>query len=156
MERQWCLYVRQKIRDAKRYLKTDYRSSTRWLHLCWPQLKVCAKWSRRARLSTTVFALDMRRARNPDSSRMFERKDWLTTTKVQWCFFETSGRKKTGKPGSWEGGSLRRRREAGKTWNVGNVAGQLSLKQPICYVLYCLFDLSRDKKLPWNFQRSLA
>ena len=38
----------------------------------------------------------MRMIRNPDSSRMFERKDWLTSLKIGGC------KKETGKPRSWD------------------------------------------------------
>ncbi|PFX27376.1 hypothetical protein AWC38_SpisGene7926 [Stylophora pistillata] len=48
MEMQWYLYVRPKLRDAKRYLKTDYR-----LH-CQPDDSTCADHSRRFALSDPV------------------------------------------------------------------------------------------------------
>ncbi|PFX14753.1 hypothetical protein AWC38_SpisGene21066 [Stylophora pistillata] len=48
MEMQWCLYVRHKLQDAKRYLKTDCR-----LH-CQPDDSTCAAHCRRFALSDPV------------------------------------------------------------------------------------------------------
>ena len=50
MEKQWCLDVRRKLRDAKRYLKTDFR-----VH-CQPRDSTCADHCRHFALSDPVEA----------------------------------------------------------------------------------------------------
>ena len=50
MEKQWCLDVRRKLRDAKRYLKTDFR-----VH-CQPRDSTCADHCRHFALSDPVDA----------------------------------------------------------------------------------------------------
>ncbi|PFX27375.1 hypothetical protein AWC38_SpisGene7925 [Stylophora pistillata] len=93
-------------------------------------------------------AADMRTARNPDGSRMFERKDWLIKTQVQGFFSRlAAARRKQGSREIELEEVYSEEEEQERREMLENVAGQLGLKHPICYDSYCLCDLSRDKKL---------
>lgn len=99
-------------------------------------------------VETGTAAADMRTARNPDGSRMFERKDWLTKTQVQGFFSRlAAARRRQGSREIELEEVYAEEEEQERREMLENVAGQLGLKHPICYDSYCLCDLSRDKKL---------
>ena len=78
-------------------------------------------------------AVDMRMGRNPDTSRMFERKDWPTRTQVQGFLGRrtfTERRRSNKDLRCW------------KTWPA-----TLVFNIPICHDSHCLCDLSYDRKL---------
>ena len=93
-------------------------------------------------------AADMRTARNPDSSRMFERKHWLTKGQVQGFFsrLAASRRSKAHREALNEDVQAEQEEQERRAV-LEEVATHLGPKHPICYDSYCLCDLSLDKKL---------
>ena len=93
-------------------------------------------------------AADMRTARNPDSSRMFERKHWLTKGQVQGFFsrLAASQRSKAHREALNEDVQVEEEGQERRTV-LEEVATNLGPKHPICYDSYCLCDLSHEKKL---------
>ena len=93
-------------------------------------------------------AADMRTARNPDSSRMFERKHWLTKGQVQGFFsrLAASRRSKAHREALNEDVEAEQEEQERRA-TLEEVATHLGPKHPICYDSYCLCDLSHEKKL---------
>ena len=93
-------------------------------------------------------AADMRTARNPDSSRMFERKHWLTKGQVQGFFsrLAASRRSKAHREALNEDVQAEEEEQERRAV-LEEVATHLGPKHPICYDSYCLCDLSHEKKL---------
>ena len=93
-------------------------------------------------------AADMRTSRNPDGSRMFERKDWLAKSQVQGFFSRLAAtRRRQGNQDVQVEDVYAEKEEQERRGVLENVAAQLSPRHPICYNSYCLCDLSRDEKL---------
>lgn len=93
-------------------------------------------------------AADMRTARNPDSSRMFERKDWLTKSQVQGFFSRLAAtRRRQGNQEVQMEDVYAEEEEQERRGVLEDVATQLGPRHPICYDSYCLCDLSRDEEL---------
>ena len=88
-------------------------------------------------------AADMRTARNPDSSRMFERKHWLTKGQVQGFFsrLAASRRSKAHRKALNEDVQAEQEEQERRAV-LEEVATHLGPKHPICYDSYCLCDLS--------------
>ncbi|CAH3173327.1 unnamed protein product [Porites lobata] len=93
-------------------------------------------------------AADVRTARNPDSSRMFERKHWLTKGQVQGFFsrLAASRRSKAHREALNEDVEAEQEEQERRA-TLEEVATHLGPKHPICYDSYCLCDLSHEKKL---------
>ena len=93
-------------------------------------------------------AADMRTARNPDSSRIFDRKAWLTKGQVHGFFSRLSAtRRKQGNPEVRMEDAHAEQEEQERLGLLSDVVTQLSTSHPICYDSYCLCDLLRDHKL---------
>ncbi|PFX17149.1 hypothetical protein AWC38_SpisGene18553 [Stylophora pistillata] len=79
-------------------------------------------------------AADMTTVRNPDGSRMFERKDWLRKTQVQGFFSRlAAARRRQGSREIELEEVYAEEEEQERHEMLENVAGQLDLKHPICY-----------------------
>ena len=93
-------------------------------------------------------AADMRTARNPDSSRMFERKHWLTRGQVQGFFsrLPASRRSKAHREALNEDVQAEQEEQERRAV-LEEVATHLGPKHAICCDSYCLYDLSLDEKL---------
>ena len=94
-------------------------------------------------------AADMRTARNPESSRMFERKNWLTKGQVQRFFsrLAASRRSKAHQEALNEDVQAEEEKQERRTV-LEDEATHLGPRHPICYDSYCLCaDLSHEKKL---------
>ena len=78
----------------------------------------------------------MRTARNPDSSRMFDSRDWLTKAQVQGFFSRLSAtRRKQGNP---EVRMEDAQAEEERLGLLSDVVTQLGTRHPICYYSYGL------------------
>ena len=93
-------------------------------------------------------AADMRTARKPDSSRIFERKHWLTKGQVQGFFSRLAASRRSKAHREVLNEDVQAEQEEQERRAVlEEVATHLGPKHPICYDSYCLCDLSHEKKL---------
>ena len=90
----------------------------------------------------------MRTARKPDSSRMFERKHWLTKGQVQGFFSRLAASRRTKAHREALNEDVQAEEEEQERRVVlEEVATHFGPKHPICYDSYCLCDLPHEKKL---------
>ena len=85
----------------------------------------------------------MRTSRNPDGSRMFERKEWLTKSQVQGFFSRLAAtRRKQGNQEEQIEEVYAEEEEQERHRVLENVSAQLSPRHPIFYDSYCLWTVS--------------
>ena len=101
-------------------------------------------------------AADMRKSMNPDGSRMFKRKDWLTKSQMLGFFSRLAAtQRRQGNQEVRVEDVYAEKEEQERRGVLENEAAQLSPRHPICYDPYCLCDLSRNEKTR-QFQCSYA
>ena len=90
----------------------------------------------------------MKPSRNPDSSQILTRKDWLTKSQVQGFISRLTATRRIQANQEKQVEDVYAEKEEEERHGVlENVSAQPSPRYPISYDSYCLCDLSRDEKL---------
>ena len=90
-------------------------------------------------------AADIRKSRNQDGARIFQRKDWLSKRQVQRFFSRLAAtRRRQGNQEVHVEDVYAEEEEQKRRGVLENVTAQLSPRHPICYHSYCLCDLDEN------------